>query len=262
MSLEYRNEEVPVETLEDENVQRATRIFPLYSLILIALLAPVFLAQLFADGQNSLLEGGGNSVLLAGFVKQFFAEGQYWRILTGTALHGGIIHLGFNAYALFVLGKLIETLSNRAHLAIVFLLAAIGGGILSLIFLPEIPSVGASGGIVGFLGYLTVYGFKRRKLLPDGFLKNMLFNVGFMAFLGIAVIPNIDNFGHLGGLLVGAGYGAIQISGDLYKDPRETNEITKIIGVAALGIFIATAIFSILILLGIIQIPIPAIYLR
>jgi membrane associated rhomboid family serine protease len=262
MSLEYRNEEEPVETVgKAEEVQREARIFPFYTIILIASLVLVFLAQLFADGQNSIVEGGRNSVLLAGFIKQFFNEGQYWRILTGAALHGGIIHFGFNAYALYVLGKLIETLSNRSHLAIVFLLAAIGGGVLSLIFLPETPTVGASGGIVGFLGYLTVYGFKRRKLLPDGFLKNMLFNVGFMAFLGVFVVPNIDNFGHLGGLLVGAVYGLIQIPADLYKDPRETNQTTKIFGVAALGIFIAAAIFSILILLGIIGIPFPELYL-
>ena len=260
MSLEYRNEELPTtEIAEEDNFQRATVIFPLYTVILIASLVVVFVCELFADGQSSIVTGGNMSVLLAGFVKQFFRDGQYWRILTGAALHAGIIHLAFNSYALYILGKLIETLSNRAHLAIVFLLSAIGGGILSLIFLPEIPSVGASGGIVGFLGYLTVYGFKRRKLLPDGFLKNMLFNVGFIAFVGIFVMSNVDNFGHLGGLLVGAIYGAIQIPGDLYKDPRETYQITKLIGYAALGIFILTAIFSILLLLGIINIPFPEI---
>jgi membrane associated rhomboid family serine protease len=256
MSLEYRTEEPQV--AEDvEDYQRATPVFPYFTITLIVSLVVVFLGELFADGQNSLLTGGENSVLLAGFVKQFFREGQYWRILTGAALHAGIVHLAFNSYALYVLGKLIETLSNRAHLAIVFLLSAIGGGILSLIFIPDIPSVGASGGIVGFLGYLTVYGFKRRKLLPDGFLKNMLFNVGFIAFVGIFVMPNVDNFGHLGGLLVGVVYGLIQIPSDLYKDPRMTNQIMKISGFAALGVFILTAIFSILLLLGIINIPLP-----
>jgi membrane associated rhomboid family serine protease len=259
MSLEYRNEEPKAaEVAEDvEDYQRATPVFPYFTITLIVSLVVVFLGELFADGQNSLLTGGENSVLLAGFVKQFFREGQYWRILTGAALHAGIVHLAFNSYALYVLGKLIETLSNRAHLAIVFLLSAIGGGILSLIFIPDIPSVGASGGIVGFLGYLTVYGFKRRKLLPDGFLKNMLFNVGFIAFVGIFVMPNVDNFGHLGGLLVGVVYGLIQIPSDLYKDPRMTNQIMKISGFAALGVFILTAIFSILLLLGIINIPLP-----
>jgi len=261
MSLEYRNDEPQAQEVENEteNYQRATLVTPVYSTILIASLIAVFLCQIKADGADSLMYGGENSVLLAGFVKQLFNAGQYWRILTGAALHGGILHLLFNSYALFVLGKLLETLSNRAHLAIIFLLSAIGGGILSLIFLPGSPSIGASGGIVGFLGYLTVYGFKRRKLLPDGFLKNMLFNVGFIAFVGIFVMSNVDNYGHLGGLIVGAFYGLIQIPSDLYKDPRVVGQATKIFGYAALGVFILTCVFAMLILLGIIQVPIPAI---
>ena len=193
MSLEYRNEEPQTEEVEQEteNYQRATVVVPVYSIVLIASLVVVFLCQLYADSLRPIIEGINNSVFLAGFVKPFFSEGQYWRILTGAALHGGLIHLAFNSYALYVLGKLIETLSNRAHLAIIFLLSVIGGGILSLIFIPEIPSIGASGGVIGFLGYLTVYGFKRRKLLPDAFLKNMLFNVAFIAFIGIFVMSNI-----------------------------------------------------------------------
>lgn len=261
MSLEYRNEEPPSAEVDEEaeRYQRATAVFPYYTIILTGCLVVVFICQLIADGRSSVLEGGNNSVLLAGFIKQFFREGQYWRILTGAALHGGIAHLFFNSYALYALGKLIETLSNRAHLAIVFLFSAICGGVLSLIFLPETPTVGASGGIIGFLGYLTVYGYKRRKLLPDGFLKNMLFNIGFIAVMGVFLLKSVDNFAHLGGLLFGLIYGLIQIPGDLYKNPLEVNQITRFFGYAALGIFILTAIFCILLLLGIITIPFPEI---
>lgn len=266
MSLDYRNEEPQIEEaeLETENYRTASFVFPLYSVILISCLVAVFIGQMYADISFSSGEYGNISVLLAGFVKQLFNEGQYWRILTGTLLHGGLLHLAFNSYALYVLGKLIETLSSRAHLAIVFLLSAIGGGILSLIFIPEIPSVGASGGVIGFLGYLTAYGFKRRKLLPPAFLKNMLFNIAFIGLFGLLVnmnqsenAPMIDNFGHLGGLLVGAIYGFLQIPSDLYKDPRETVQATKILGILSLGIFILTAVFSLLVLTGIIKIQFP-----
>ncbi len=264
MSLEIVNEEprTDVSDEQSENVARASVGIPYYSIILIGCLVAVFVCQLVADGMDSILTGGKNSLLLAGFVKQFFNEGQYWRILTGASLHGGIAHLGFNCYALFAFGKLIETLSNRAHLAIIFLFSAIGGGILSWIFIPNTPSIGASGGIVGFLGYMTVYGYKRRKLLPDGFLKNMLINVGFIAFVGVFVMGNVDNFGHLGGFLVGLIYGLIQIPSDLYTDPREIGETTKIIGYVALIIFILTSIFSILLLLGVIKINFPEIFLQ
>jgi len=263
MSLEYREEqeEITEETAEDrpaepQMVQRATPVTPVYSIILIACIVTVWLVQVIFVPGESAVSGGNLSVALAGLVKPLFWHGDYWRILTSGTLHAGIIHLTFNAYALYVLGKLVEFLSNRTHLAIVFVLAVIGGGAMSIIFLPNAPSVGASGGIIGFLGYLTAYGYKRRKLLSDRFLKNMLFNIGFIAFMGI-VIQGIDNFGHLGGLLVGLVYGFLQIPSDLYKDPREVSKVTGYLGYAALGVFILTAVFSILVLTQVIVFEYP-----
>jgi membrane associated rhomboid family serine protease len=241
-----------------QHFQRVAPAVPYYSIVLIVSLAAVAAVQILVDGPDSILFGGERSTLLAGFWKPVFLDGQYWRILTGASLHGGLIHLAFIGAALYVLGKLIETLSNRAHLAIVFLLSAIGGNILSLIFLPDGNSVGASGGIVGFLGYLTVYGYRRREILTSAFLKNMLFNIAFMVFIGISINQSrdgglkIDNFGHLGGLLTGAIYGFFQISGDVYKDPRVIGKATEIVGLAALGTFIAVCGFSVLLLLRIV----------
>lgn len=252
MSLQSEKKIESIEPTDEEAVQRAAAVVPVYSIVLIASLVAVSIAQLAVDGAATLAFGGEQSVLLAGFVKPLFAAGEYWRILTGAALHGGAVHLLLNCYALYVLGKLIETLSNRAHLAIVFLLAAIGGGVLSLIFLPGGASVGASGGIVGFLGYLAAYGFIRRQLLTNAFLKNMLFNIGFIALYGIFLNQTVDNFGHLGGLIVGAIYGFAQIPRDLHTDPREVGNRAQIGGLVALGIFVAVCLFSILILLRIV----------
>jgi membrane associated rhomboid family serine protease len=245
MSLQYQNEPETVAAEQEESFQRAEIVTPFYSLILIACLVMVSLCQFAVDGTDAIVFGGEKSVWLAGFDKPAFAGGEYWRILTGAVLHGGLIHLLFNCYALFVLGKLIEILSNRAHLAIIFLLAAIGGNVMSFVFMPSlIPSIGASGGILGFLGYLAAYGFLRRKLLPPSFLKNMLFNIGFIALYGLFLNQSIDNFAHLGGLIVGAVYGLIQIPKSLYADPREVGETTKICGVVALGIVIIVCLFS------------------
>ena len=70
-----------------------------------------------------------------------------------------------------------------------------------------------------------------------------------MAVFGIVAYKSIDNFGHLGGLLTGAIYGFFQIPTDLYKDPRQAGNISEVCGLAALGIFIAVSIFSILLIL-------------
>ena len=139
-----------------------------------------------------------------------------------------------NGYALLLFGRLVEMLSNRAHLAIVFLLACIGGGLLSLYFIPDGVSVGASGGIVGLLGYITVYAFRRRKFISPEFRKSLLVNIGFLFFFGLVLINVVDNYGHLGGLIVGIVYGVIQIPSDEYKDPRVAHRSREFLALSRL----------------------------
>ena len=219
---------------------------PYFTYILLGSIVAVTLVQM-ATGLDKSIEA-------AGFVKPDFVEkGEYWRILTGGALHGGLLHIYFNGQALYGFGNLIEYLSNRAHLAIVFLLAIIGGGLLSLLFLPDGISVGASGGIMGLIGYLAIYGYRRKRQLPPDFLKSMLINIGFIAAFGIIAYQIVDNFGHLGGLIVGAIYGFIQIPKDLHKNPRSVGTVTELVGYAALGVFLFTCILSILLILQIVR---------
>jgi membrane associated rhomboid family serine protease len=252
MSLKYQTEKPQTDETPGEDAaetQGVAPVVPIYSIIFIISLIVVAAFQIRIDGKDYLLFGANVSGQIAGFIKSAFRHGEYWRILTGASVHGGLIHLASNCYAFYVLGKLFETLSNRAHLAIVFLLSAVGGGVLSLLIMPDLDSVGASGGIVGLLGYLAVYGYRRRKLLTSSFLKSMLFNIGFIALYGYALRSYIDNFGHLGGLLTGAIYGFIQIPRDVYKDPRKVSQTTETIGLVALGTFLAVCLFSILLLL-------------
>jgi rhomboid protease GluP len=226
--------------------QQAELSNPYFTYVLVACIVTVTLCQMTLDLDQS--------VEIAGFVKSDFAnKGEFWRILTGATLHGGVLHLYFNGQALYGFGSLIEFLSNRAHLAIVFLLAIIGGGILSLFLMPDVASIGASGGIMGLIGYLAIYGYRRKQQLPPDFLKSMLINVGFIAAFGIIAYQIVDNFAHLGGLLTGAIYGFVQIPRDLHKNPRQASTVTKIFGFVALAIFVLTSIFTVLLLLKFIK---------
>lgn len=229
-----------------EFARRADVSPPYFSYLLVGLIVAVTLCQMAA--------GLDESVDIAGFVKPDFTQkGEYWRILTGATLHGGVLHIFFNGQALLGFGGLIEYLSNRAHLLIVFVLAIIGGGLCSLVFMPEATSVGASGGIMGLIGYLAIYGFRRKRQLPPDFLKNMLINVGFIAAFGLIAYQIIDNFAHLGGFLVGAIYGFVQIPRDLQKNPREASATVELLGYGALIVFVFSCIFSILLLLKVVQ---------
>jgi membrane associated rhomboid family serine protease len=233
-----------------EFIEQARGTKPYYSYLLVGSIVVVYLIQFLVDSKNPReADEIPYSIELAGFMKPLFRQGEWWRILTGGALHGGLLHIYFNSQAFYGFGSTIEYIANRTHLAIVFLLAVVGGGFLSLIFMPSGVSVGASGGIMGLVGYLAVYGYRRKGHLPPDFLKSMLINIGFIAAFGIIAYQIVDNFGHLGGLLVGAIYGFIQIPRNLDKDPRETNIFIKMLGVISLAIFIGVCLFSILLLL-------------
>lgn len=238
MSLDQVKEE---QEPEEEYGPPVREEFPLYTAILVAFIALVTVAQ-FVFGLEQ-------SVLAAGYIKPLFLNNhEYWRIFTGAALHGGLLHVALNSYALFSFGGLMEVLANRAHLAIVFLLAALGGGLLSLMFMPDGSSVGASGGIVGLIGYLVIYAFRRRDFISPEFRRSLVFNIGFIFLYGALLYQVIDNFGHFGGLVTGAVYGFLQIPSDPHTDPREASPVTRIFGYAAVLIFVATSILSIMLI--------------
>lgn len=244
MSLSYQTEEpVGADQRAEPEIPRPSP--PYYTYTLVAAIVVVALVQ-FASGLEP-------SILAAGFDKPaFLSNREYWRILTGAAVHGSLAHIAMNGYAFFSFGRIFEMLTNKAHLAIVFLISAVGGGILSLIFAPEGISVGASGGIVGLISYLAVYTFRRRQFITPQFRRSLLMNIGFILIFGLVLYQVIDNFGHIGGLVTGAVYGLIQIPGDVHTDPREAGPAVQIAGLAAMGIFLATCGFAILLILRVV----------
>ena len=216
---------------------------PYFSYILVGSIVAVTIFQ--------MTTGLDDSTETAGFVKpHFIGNGEYWRILTGATLHGGILHVVMNCYAFYSFGRIFELLANRAHLAIVFLLSAIGGGILSLVFVPDGLSVGASGGIVGIIGYLAVYAFRRKQFISNEFRKSLLVNIGFLLIFGLVLYQVIDNYGHIGGLVTGAAYGIVQIPGDPHSDPRIAGQTVSLAGLISLAIYLGGCVFSILLILG------------
>lgn len=244
MSLQYQSEEELPEEPHAEYVTVRPPV-PIYTILMVGLTAVVFLVQVGTGFEVSTARVSFDKLM-------FVSQREYWRILTGATVHGGLLHVVMNGYAFYMFGKITETISNRAHLANVFLLAAVGGGLLSLVFLPEGSSVGASGGILGIVGYLTVYAFRRRQFISKEFRKSLLINIGFILIFGLVLFDRIDNYAHIGGLLAGAVYGLLQIPSNEYTDPREAGKPAEITGLACLGIYLAAGIFSILLMLRVV----------
>lgn len=237
-----------------EFLRAARDVKPYFTYVLIGCLTAVSIVELMSERVESLLDVGNQSAEIAGLVKPLALGGEYWRVLTAATLHGFFpLHLYFNAQALYGFGSLVENLSNRAHLATVFLLSIVGGGLFSLFFMPDITSIGASGGVMGLIGYAAIYGYRRRCQLPPDFLKTMLINIGFIAAFGIVAYQIVDNFAHFGGLATGAIYGLLQVPKDLRENPRVVKSSTELFGYAALGVFIFVSILTALMLLKIVK---------
>ncbi|MBN1813957.1 MAG: rhomboid family intramembrane serine protease [Anaerolineae bacterium] len=138
--------------------------------------------------------------------------GQWWRLLSSTFIHGGIIHLAFNMQCLWQLGRLTERLyGNWAFLAL-YVLSGLGGSVASLWWNPNTLSVGASGAIFGVAGGLVAFLYLSKLPMPRAATRSILSST--MIFVGYNLLygfssSGIDNAAHIGGLVTGALMGAL-----------------------------------------------------
>lgn len=150
---------------------------------------------------DKLLLWGGNAA-------SEVQRGDWWRLLSATFLHGGLMHLTMNMIGLVSVGILVERIYGHRLYALVYLGAGLIGSALSLHFSAQTAvSVGASGAIFGITGALLVAVYQHRDSLPSTFSKNMVSSL--LVFIIYSLIQGfakqgIDNAAHVGGLLGGA----------------------------------------------------------
>lgn len=193
-------------------------------------------------GAGQLLPG--DSVAAAGLVKTSYYLGEWWRLFTAPLLHGNLIHFLMNSAALLYLGKRLEVFAGWPHLPLVFLFASCVGGEASARWLAA-PSIGASGGLMGWLGFLLVFESLHGKLVPRSARKRLLAGVLITALIGVLGYRFIDNAAHAGGLLAGMLYALIVFpkSSSVLR-PRSTL-VDRIAGAAALIAIAAAALYAV-----------------
>jgi membrane associated rhomboid family serine protease len=153
----------------------------------------------------------GVAAPVAGLVKDAVRAGEVWRLLTGELMHGHWLHFLFNFLALLAVGRLVEMHGHPVYVPTVFLFSALCASVFSLYLSPAPISVGASGGIMGLVGFLAVLGLRRRHVVPRGFLKSIALTVALTAATGLVAYHFIDNAAHAGGLVGGAMLGVTYI---------------------------------------------------
>jgi rhomboid protease GluP len=176
---------------------KTVRRGPLLTYALIAANLLMFAVEFFAGALNSteaLIAVGAQQVFLV-------TAGEWWRLLTAMFLHGGVEHLLFNMMALYIWGRYAEAMRGRIRYALVYFASGIAGGILSYSMSVSV-SVGASGAIFGLFGsflFLRVY---HKEIFNRVFGTQVIILIAVNLLTGF-FRPNIDLWGHFGGLAGG-----------------------------------------------------------
>jgi membrane associated rhomboid family serine protease len=164
-------------------------------------------------------------------------------LLTAPFLHGHWLHWLMNASALAYLGKRVETFARWPHLALTFLVAAWIGGEASARF-TQSPSIGASGGLMGLLGFLLVFETLHRGLVPESSRRRLVGGVVLTAAIGFVFHRFIDNAAHAGGLVAGMVYAALVFPKSASPHRPRTTMADVLLGGAALGLLVCSALLA------------------
>lgn len=125
---------------------------------------------------------------------------EYYRLLTAGFLHDGFLHILFNMWFLFFVGRMLEPAIGRVNFAVVYLVSLLAGSFGALLFEPQGVTVGASGACFGLLGALIVVAYYRGiSIWQSGLGLTLVINVVFSLS-----VPGISIGGHVGGVIGGA----------------------------------------------------------
>jgi rhomboid protease GluP len=172
-------------------------------------------------------------------------SGEWWRLLTCMYLHGGVLHIGFNMWILWDVGKQAERLTGNVGFLLMYLLSGLFGSLASLYWNPAAFSVGASGAVFGVVGALMGFLLPRSDSVPKPFLASLKRSGFTFLFYNLIIgifIPRIDMAAHVGGFVSGAVFGFI-MSQPLSQVTAATRRIRNLAVVAAGMLGLAAALY-------------------
>jgi membrane associated rhomboid family serine protease len=137
-----------------------------------------------------------------------FGDPQYWRLFTAMFLHANLLHIAFNAWALWIFGNFVEATFGTPRMLLIYFVTGLFASATSYTFGPTIQlGLGASGAIVGLLGAFIAYNFRRRRsAVAQGYIRWAIMII-VLNVVWAGLYPGIDNWAHGGGLVSGVAAG-------------------------------------------------------
>lgn len=159
-------------------------------------------------------------------------SGDYWQLLTSMFTHIEITHIGFNMFALYVLGPGLEAALGRTRFLSVYLVSGLAGSASVMWFsAPYGLTLGASGAIFGLMGALLVVAVK-----AHGDVRGILTWIAINFVITFVFSSYISWQGHLGGFIAG-----VLLGGVLAYAPRPRRPAWQTVGVAVVAVLVAVA---------------------
>lgn len=184
-----------------------------------------------------------NADALAGLVKPAVWRGEVWRLFTAPLLQSELTHFIINAAGLFYLSKRTEQTLHRALVPLLFLVSAVTGSVFSLMFDPLTTSVGgATGGVMGLVGFIAMAGFLDRTNYPVRYFQRMILLM--VAFFGVNLFgfEFFDPAAGAGGIVAGGILGWLSVK---LNRPSISEKLLKVAGVGGVLGVAASAAFAI-----------------
>ena len=168
--------------------------------------------------------------------------GEWWRIITSGFLHQGIVHLGLNMFALYILGQVLEPAIGTARFVAVYLVSLLAGSVGALLLSdPQTFTIGASGAVYGlFLATILI----ARERGFDQVVQTLAFWLILNLVLTFSV-SGISIGGHLGGLVGGFLGGLLVVAAERRSSGRETLPVElALMAALGAGCFIAAIVVA------------------
>ncbi|MEG1003383.1 rhomboid family intramembrane serine protease [Clostridium sp.] len=193
-----------LEVIDKENErERSKNLFKQSPVTMTLILINVIIFLLTAIASKNIIDINGLVLVKYGAkVNYLINEGEIWRLVTCSFLHGGLMHIVFNMYSLFVVGSVVEKIFGVKKYLSIYFVSAITSSALSYFLAPDTISVGASGAIFGVLGAFLLFALKEKEHLQKGVIGNVVAVIALNLYIGITS-SNIDNLGHIGGFVGG-----------------------------------------------------------
>ena len=207
---------------------------------LVAINVVVFLATWVRPNIVTDLEMVGYATYGFGGPLHGVAAGEWYRLITSAFLAPatgqgglGILDIVFNMWALIFVGPALEGLLGRLRFLGVYLLSAVGGGVMYYFLAPQnAPAVGASGAIFGLFGAWFVVS-RRLRLDTRGIVMLIAINLA-LSFFFHNIIAWQD---HIGGLLTGA-----LLTAAYAYAPRKNRALIQVLATVAVVALIVVAV--------------------